>query len=153
MTSLSGTFVLAQEGGLPTAPTAAPGGNGAPANTGATTGQPGSPNATQGPPPSPFGNSFVFMMLGLMGLMIFMSVMSGRKEKKRVAAMLSSMKRHDRVLLVGGMMGTLAEVRDDEVIVKVDDSTNTRIHFRKSAVQQVLKSGAGEATTAETSAA
>ena len=48
---------------------------------------------------------------------------------------------------------TVADVRDDEVIVKVDDATNTRIHFMKSAVQQVLKSAAGEPSAAESSAA
>lgn len=152
MTSPFGTLILAQEDTLPVAPSVSNNGSQAPSNTTTTTGQPGAPNGPA-PQPSPFGNSFLFMMVALMGLMIFMSVMSGRKEKKRVASMLSSIKRHDRVMLAGGMIGTIAEVRDDEVVVKVDESTNTRIHFRKSAIQQVLRSSTGENSPAETSAA
>jgi preprotein translocase subunit YajC len=95
----------------------------------------------------------MFFALGLMALMIFMSMMASRKEKKRMATLLSSIKRHDRVMLAGGMIGTIAEVRDDEVVVKVDDATNTRIHFRKSSVQQVLRSASGDGSASESSAA
>ena len=34
----------------------------------------------------------------------------------------------------------------DEIVVKVDESNNTRIHFAKSSVQSVLKSAANART-------
>ncbi|MEO1129252.1 MAG: preprotein translocase subunit YajC [Planctomycetota bacterium] len=134
------TIMLAQSeaGALPAAPGIA-GQTGSPATGDAATVQPdGSGNQTQqSPPPSPFGGGFLFILMGLFAFMIIMSVMSGRKEKRRRADMLSSLNKHDRVLMGGGIIGTLMEIREDEVIVKVDE--NTRITFSKAAVQQVLK--------------
>ena len=73
--------------------------------------------------------------------MILTTVFGGRKEKKRRAALLGSLAKYDRVVTSGGMIGTIVEVKDDEVVIKVDESTNTKVHFSKSAVQSVLKRG------------
>ena len=150
MAEHSGMWIIAQDS-LLQAPSVA---TGSAATQGtATTGAPGAPAGAPARPSSPFGDSFMFFAFGLVGLMLFTSVLSSRKEKKRRTELMSTLKRHDRVLLTGGMIATVADVRDDEVIVKVDDATNTRIHFMKSAVQQVLKSAAGEPSAAESSAA
>ena len=49
---------------------------------------------------------------------------------------------------VGGIIGTVAEVKGDEVVVKIDESTNTKIRVVRSAIQQVLKKS-GEADSSE----
>jgi len=137
----AGALLLAQ---LPSAPPIGAG------DTTTATSQDGAPlgpgGAAPAQPQSPLGGQFIFILFGLMLFMILMSVFSGRKEKKRRAEMLASVKRHDRVMLTGGMIGTIAEIRDDEVVVKVDESNNTRIHFARSAVQSVLKSASGSAS-------
>jgi len=92
------------------------------------------------PPAGPFGGNFIFIMLALMlGFMILTSVMSGRKEKKRRAEMLGTLRKQDRVQTLGGIIGSVVEVKNDEVVLRVDDSSNTRIRFSKTAIQQVLK--------------
>jgi preprotein translocase subunit YajC len=93
-----------------------------------------------GPPPQgPFGGTFMLMLLGLFAFMIIMSMMAGRKEKKQMREMLASLTRHDRIMTNGGIIGVITEVRDDEIVLKVDEATNTRIRFAKSAVKTVLK--------------
>ncbi len=115
---------------------------GAPANGTATTGAPATPAGAQGAPPtSPFGGQMFMILIAVLGFMIVMSMMTGRRERKKREQMLSSIARHDRVQTVGGVIGTVVEVRDDEIVLKVDESTNTRIHFARSAVQNVLKKG------------
>jgi len=104
----------------------------------------------QAAPQSPFGGGFLFMLLGLMVFMIVMSSMGQRKEKKKREAMLGALAKHDRIQTAGGMIGTVVEIRDQEVVVKVDESTNTKIRFARSAVQQVLKKSGGP-TADETS--
>jgi preprotein translocase subunit YajC len=47
------------------------------------------------------------------------------------------------------VLGTVVEVRDDEVVLRVDDATGTKIAFAKSAVQGVLRKRA-EAKAEET---
>lgn len=138
-----GGFSLAQ---VPSAPPVA-GTNSQQAQQPAT-GESGAPVGPSGQPqqtaPSPFGGGqFLFILLALMLFMIMMSVFSGRKEKRRRQDMLSTLSRHDRVLMAGGMIGTIVELKDDEVVLKVDESNNTRIHFSRSAVQSVLKSAGG----------
>jgi preprotein translocase subunit YajC len=108
----------------------------APLSGGGTT-APGT--APQQRPPSAFGPEMLFLMLGLMVFMFVMTALSGRKEKRRRAELLSSIQRHDRVQTAGGVIGTVVEVHDDEIVLKVDEATNTRIRFARSSVQTVLK--------------
>lgn len=120
---------------------AAPAQPGAVATPGAT--------PTAGPPPS--GGSPLFMLLPLVLIMVLLMVMSGgaqRREKKRLAALIAALKKNDRVLTIGGIIGTVYEVRDDEVVLKVDENANTRVRFTKNAIQQVLKPAEGPASSA-----
>ena len=39
---------------------------------------------------------------------------------------------------IGGVVGTVVEVKDAEIILKVDETSNTRITFTKSAISQVI---------------
>ncbi len=49
---------------------------------------------------------------------------------------------------VGGVIGAIVEIKPDFVVLKVDESSNTRITFARSSVQQVLSSQGEEAPTA-----
>lgn len=101
-----------------------------------------------GQPTGPFGGSGLLLMMGgFLVLMIVMQVFAGKKEKKRRADMLTSLKRHDRVQTIGGLIGSVAEVRDDEIVLKVDEATNTKVRIVRSAVQSVLKRSASPGAT------
>ncbi|BAM04523.1 YajC family protein [Phycisphaera mikurensis NBRC 102666] len=86
----------------------------------------------------PFGGSFLLIIGGMFLVMIFFSITSGRKEKKKKAELLASLAKGSKVQTVGGILGTVVEVRDDELVVKVDENSNTRLRFAKSAVTTVL---------------
>ena len=51
---------------------------------------------------------------------------------------MASLAKGSKVQTIGGILGTVVEVRDDELIVKVDENSNTRLRFAKSAVTTVL---------------
>ncbi len=117
---------------------------GEPANT--TTGADGAPAGTTGgagtaPAGNPFGGQFMLIIVVVLVAMILFSVFGQRKEKKRRAAMLSAISKHDKVQTIGGVVGSVVEVKSDQVVLKVDESSNTRITFARSAVQQVLTDG------------
>jgi len=137
------TLVLAQEGAGSEVLGAPGGGGGAGevADGAAGSGAGGAPAGT-----APGGGGLGMMLPLLFGLMIFMivtSMMSGRKEKKKRAALMSNLKRRDKVQTVGGVIGTIAEIKNDEIVLKVDHGSNTRIRFARSAIQQVLHSADG----------
>lgn len=87
--------------------------------------------------------TFLFVITGVLLFMIIFSMLAGRKEKKARAQMLASIGSNDRVQTVGGIIGTIVEIRDEEVVLRVDENTNTRIRFSKAAVQQVLRKADG----------
>ena len=102
----------------------------------AQAGQPAGPGK---PTASPFGGGFI---IALMLAMIVFMIMSSRSQKKREQRkredMYARMAKNDRVLTIGGVLGTVISVKDNEVVVKVDESTNTRMTFLKSAIQRVV---------------
>lgn len=130
--------VLAQDGGLEVI--------GQPTG-GAPVGEaPGGEAGGAAGPPAAGGSAFQFIMFMLLGLLVFMivsQIIAGRRQRREREQMLGAMRRNDRVQTIGGIIGTVAEVRDKEVVLRVDDSNKTRIRFAKSAIQQVLSSGGG----------
>ena len=90
-------------------------------------------------PPSAFGG---FLPIALMlGLVVFM-LMSSRSQKKREAKkrdeMHAALAKNDRVLTIGGVLGTVISVKENEVVLKVDESTNTKMTFVKTAIQKIV---------------
>lgn len=79
-----------------------------------------------------------FPLLLAMGLFYYLLLRGQKKERKKQVDMLSALKKNDRVQTIGGMLGTIVEVRDHEVVLKVDESTNTKIRFNRSAIKEVL---------------
>jgi len=146
MDRLTWTLSLAQDAPAPTGDAPAPTGVDSPPPTGAaplesagtaTTGA-GGGGAAQ--PPSAFDPTFIILMVGVIVVMYVVVFGGQRKEKKRKQAMLEAMKKGDRVQTVGGVLGTVIDVKDQEVTLKVDENTNARMRFAKSAIQTVLES-------------
>ena len=100
----------------------------------------GGAEAAREVPAAAGGDLFLWMVLPLILMMIAFSVFGGRKEKKKRDALMASIKKHDRVRTIGGVIGSIIEVKDDTVVLKVDESSNTRMTFSRDAVQQVLES-------------
>lgn len=103
-------------------------------------GQPsGAPGGTQQQqqPGSSIMPMMWIIMIGVMFWLIFMGPQ--RKEKKRRTAMLAALSKGDKIQTVGGVLGTVIEVREADVVVKVDENANTRLRFARSAIQSVVQ--------------
>ena len=87
------------------------------------------------------GGTQLVTMLVTFGLIIvvfyFLVIRPQNKKKKDAQKMLQGMRKGDRVVTIGGMHGFVDSVKDDAVVLKVDD--NVKIKFSKSAVSQVLE--------------
>lgn len=62
-----------------------------------------------------------------------------KNKDKKVKDMLSTLKRGDRVQTIGGILGTVVEARETDVLLKVDETSNTKIKFARSAIHKVLE--------------
>ncbi|QDU70722.1 preprotein translocase subunit YajC [Mucisphaera calidilacus] len=110
----------------------------APSAPGGVEGQPGTTDPTMQQQQAT-GGGFEFMMLiflGVMVLMLFFSWRSQSSEKKKREAMLSSLTKGAKVQTIGGILGTVTQLKDDEVVLRVDEGTTLR--FTRGAVQSVL---------------
>ena len=93
------------------------------------------------PAPDGSGAMGFFPIALMMGVVVFMllTARSQRtKEKRQRDEMYAKLTKNDRVLTIGGIIGTVIAVKDGEVLLKVDESTNTKMTFLKSAVQRIL---------------
>lgn len=136
------TLLLAQDApglaGQPVVPATVPA---------ATTGTPGSPTAK--PQPQGMDGSIIFMMVAAFGVIIVMQIFGSRKERKKRDALLGALKRNDRVQTAGGVIGAIVEVKPETVVLKVDENSNTRITFAKSAIVAVLNAADAEKSDAK----
>ena len=87
--------------------------------------------------PSMFSNNFFTMLMLLLVGMIVFSMFGGRKQRKKRAAMLSSLHKRDQVLTRGGVFGSIVEIKEDRVVLKVDESSNTRITVLRDSIERV----------------
>ncbi|MBN1765215.1 MAG: preprotein translocase subunit YajC [Sedimentisphaerales bacterium] len=111
----------------------------APPATQQTTGQedPGTNGNGQSPAPS-FFSSPILLIVMMIFVFYFVMMRPQKKKQQEHKNMLDSLKKNDRIRTIGGIIGTIVDVRDDEVVVKVDESNNTKMHFIRSAIGTVL---------------
>jgi preprotein translocase subunit YajC len=77
------------------------------------------------------------VIIVFMVVMYLTMIMPKRKQDKTRQQMLTNMKRGDEVQTIGGIVGKVVEAREDRVLVKVDETSNTKIWFLRSAVARV----------------
>jgi len=62
----------------------------------------------------------------------FIVILPAKKQQKQKEAMISALKKGDRVITTGGIYGTVSAVEDTSLLLKI--SENTKIRVSKSAV-------------------
>jgi preprotein translocase subunit YajC len=80
----------------------------------------------------------ILIVMPLIILVFYFLVMRPQNKKQKEAKkMLESLRKGDRIVTIGGLRGTVVTVKDDVVVLKVDD--NTKLEYSKNAVATVLK--------------
>lgn len=80
----------------------------------------------------------MMILIGMVILWIFLLGGGSRKQKKKQQQMLASMSKGAKVITIGGIKGSIVEVREDEIVVKVDENNNTRMKFSRDAIRTVV---------------
>lgn len=74
-----------------------------------------------------------FIMMGLMIVVFyFFMIRPQMKRQKELRKFQESLAKGDKVVVAGGIMGKIFDVKEDHAVVEVDD--NTRIKVIKSAI-------------------
>ena len=79
-----------------------------------------------------------FVTFGLVILIFYFLIIRPQNKKNRETKnMLAAIKKGDKVVTAGGIRGTILSVKDQVVMLKVDD--NEKLEFSKSAISTVLE--------------
>ncbi|MBA4406085.1 preprotein translocase subunit YajC [bacterium] len=84
--------------------------------------------------------STLIMFGAIFAIFYFMIIRPQQKRAKEQKAMLGAIQKGDKVVLTGGMHGTIAGLEDKTVLVDVGN--NVKIKFERSAVAVVVKDNA-----------
>jgi preprotein translocase subunit YajC len=88
---------------------------------------------------SPFGGSSSWIFIGLMFVIMYFLLFRGpRKKQQEHKQMVQTLGKNDRVRTIGGIIGTVVDIKGDEITLKVDESTNTKIKIVSSAIGKNL---------------
>jgi preprotein translocase subunit YajC len=99
---------------------------------------------------APAGNviQLVFMGLFIMAMFYFMLIRPNQKREQERRNMLSTIKKNDHVVTVGGLKGVVANVKpdEDEIVLKIDEATGTKVRVVLSSVARVIAADASVAS-------
>jgi preprotein translocase subunit YajC len=70
-----------------------------------------------------------------MFVLMYMILFRGpRKKQQQHKQMVQTLAKNDKVRTIGGIIGTVVDIKDDEITLKVDESNNTKIKVLPSAI-------------------
>lgn len=84
-------------------------------------------------------NAFLAQLLSFILVLVifwFLLIRPQQKRQKERNAMLQSLKKGDKVITIGGLHGTITDLTEERVTLKVSD--NTRLVFERTAVNAVI---------------
>ena len=83
------------------------------------------------------GGSWIsFLMFpAIIAIFYFLIIRPQNKKQKETQKMLAALKKGDRVVTIGGIHGIIQSVKEQSVIVKIDD--NVKVEFSRSAISTI----------------
>lgn len=81
--------------------------------------------------------SMLLMMVALFAIMYFLMIAPQRKKQKKVNEFRSSLQKGDKVMTAGGIYGRIREVKDDYVMLEIDN--NVTIKIDKNSIYQSMQ--------------
>lgn len=75
-------------------------------------------------------------------VLYFLLIRPQQKRQKTRSMMLNNLKKGDKVVTIGGLHGTILEITDETVVLRVNDVT--KLTFERSAVNAVTPAAASE---------
>ena len=78
---------------------------------------------------APVGGGWsLWLMLGLMFIVMWLfMIRPQRKQQKELEKFRNALKKGDKIVTTGGIYGTVAEIQDRSVLIKVDGETKLRV--------------------------
>ena len=79
----------------------------------------------------------VFSFLPLILIFVifyFLLIRPQQKKQQQLTKMIDGLRKGDRVVTAGGMIGTIMSIQNDYLVLKVGDNDNTKVEILKSSI-------------------
>ncbi len=80
---------------------------------------------------------FLPLLIIMFAIMYFLIIRPQKQKEKKRLALISNVRKQDKIVTTGGVHGVVTSVKENEVIVRVDDSKDVKIKIDKSAITSV----------------
>ncbi len=80
---------------------------------------------------------FLPLMVIMFAVMYFLIIRPQKQKEKKRQEMISNVRKQDRIVTAGGVHGVCVSVKENEVVVRVDDAKDVKIKVDKSALTSV----------------
>ena len=72
------------------------------------------------------------LMVGMLVFFVFFVILPQKRKQKQAKELKDSLKKGDEIVSAGGIIGTITEVKEEQVVVEVD--RGFKITFEKSSI-------------------
>ena len=79
----------------------------------------------------------LLMMVALFAIMYFLMIAPQRKKQKKINEFRNSLQKGDKVMTAGGIYGRIREIKDDHVLLEIDN--NVTIKIDKNSIYQSME--------------
>ena len=83
------------------------------------------------------GWSSIIMIVALIAIFYFFMIAPQQKKQKKINAFRDSLKKGDKVMTAGGIYGRVREIRDNVVILEIDNGVSIKID--KASIYQSMQ--------------
>jgi preprotein translocase subunit YajC len=80
---------------------------------------------------------FLPLMIIMFAVMYFLIIRPQKQKEKKRQQMITNVRKQDRIVTAGGVHGVVVSVKENEVIVRIDDAKDVKIKVDKSALTSV----------------
>jgi preprotein translocase subunit YajC len=80
---------------------------------------------------------FLPLMIIMFAVMYFLIIRPQKQKEKKRLEMISNVRKQDRIVTAGGVHGVVTSVKENELIILIDDTKDVKIKIEKSAVTSV----------------
>jgi len=86
------------------------------------------------------GGMVQFLLPMMAAMLVIMLLMRPKKADQKQKQLLADLKKNDRVVTAGGIIGVVSQIRDDEnyVTIRIDESSNAKMQIIKSSIVKVM---------------
>ena len=82
------------------------------------------------------GSQMLIFIVLMFAAMYFLMIAPQRKRQKQHQQMIKALQSGDRIVTIGGIIGTITNIKEKTFVVKLCD--NTKVEFLKSAISEKL---------------